>query len=156
MKTVFDELDLDLAWRRTKNDLQNGRVFVHAPLETELVDADESRWLNDLRQKIQNGYQPSSATFADIPKGNGAVRPGAMLSLEDRVVYAALIGALLPNINDGLIWSQGKVDFSYRLSGTLRRVDWFTNTFNAWTAFRNVSLERIDNGAVFVVTTDIT
>lgn len=156
MPFLIDLLDLDLAWRRTKSDLQSGRVFVHSPLEIELVEADLKPWLDRLRQKIQNSYQPESAVIADIPKGNGAVRPGAMLSLEDRVVYSALVGALLPTINNGLMWSQGIVDFSYRLSGTPRRVEWFTNTFNAWTAFRKASLEKIDKGATHVVITDIT
>jgi hypothetical protein len=86
MPFPVDQLDLDLAWRRTKSDLQNGRVFVHSPLEIELVEADLKPWLDRLRQKIQGGYYPDSAVLADIPKGNGAVRPGAMLSLEDRVV----------------------------------------------------------------------
>src|SRR5207237_415893 len=97
-----------------------------------------------------------SAVIADIPKGNGAVRPAALLNLEDRVVYAAAVGALLSAINLGLGWSQGKVDFSYRLSESVRRVEWFTNRFNGWSAFRKVSVERIDNGAAHVVLTDIT
>jgi hypothetical protein len=35
-------------------------------------------------------------------------------------------------------------------------VEWFTNTFNSWTAFRNASIERIEQGANYVVLTDIT
>ena len=111
MPFPVDKLNLDLAWRRVKGDLQTRRVFVHSPFEVELVEANLNEWLDRLREKIAAGYQPSSAAVADIPKGNGAVRPAALLTLEDRVVYAALVGAILSSINDGLRWSQGTVDF---------------------------------------------
>ena len=156
MPFPVDKLDLELAWRRVKSDLQTGRVFVHSPFEVELIEANLDEWLARLRDKISAGYQPSSAVVADIPKGNGAVRPAALLSLEDRVVYAALVGAILPSINGGLRWSQGTVDFSYRLSDSLRRVEWFTNVFNSWSAFRKKSIEKIDAGAAHIVLTDIT
>jgi hypothetical protein len=135
MPFPVNKLEVELAWRRVKSDLQTGRVFVHNPFEVELVEANLGEWLDRLRDKIAAGYRPSSAVVADIPKGNGAVRPAALLTLEDRVVYAALVGAILPSINDGLRWSQGTVDFSYRLSDSPRRVEWFTNFFNSWSAF---------------------
>ena len=150
-----EKLDLELAFSRTKADLPE-RYFVHSPLEIELVEVARNDWLNQLRKKVAEGYRPHSALIADIPKGNGAVRPGALLTLEDRVVYAAAVGAILPSINAGLRWSQGKVDFAYRLSETLRRVQWFTNPFYSWSAFRNASIERIEKGATYVVLTDIT
>ncbi|MDU3132917.1 MAG: reverse transcriptase domain-containing protein, partial [Bradyrhizobium sp.] len=156
MAFPVEKLDLELALKRVKSDLNTARSFIESPLEIELVDADQATWLSQLSEKIAAGYRPHSAVIADIPKGNGAVRPAALLNLEDRVVYAAAVGALLSAINLGLGWSQGKVDFSYRLSESVRRVEWFTNRFNGWSAFRKVSVERIDNGAAHVVLTDIT
>jgi hypothetical protein len=156
MSGLLDAFDLDLAWRRTKADLQNGRTFVHSPLEIELVEADLASWLQRLGEKVAANYQPHSVILADVPKGNGGVRPAAMLQVEDRVIYAAIVGALLPQINAALSWSQGTVDFSYRLSEVLRRVEWFTNRFNAWAAFRNASVSKIDDGASHAVITDIT
>ena len=156
MAFPVEKLDLELALKRVKSDLNTARSFIESPLEIELVDADQATWLSQLSEKIAAGYRPHSAVIADIPKGNGAVRPAALLNLEDRVVYAAAVGALLSAINLGLGWSQGKVDFSYRLSESVRRVEWFTNRFDGWSAFRKVSVERIDNGAAHVVLTDIT
>jgi hypothetical protein len=151
-----EKLDLELAFRRVKSDLKTARSFIESPLEIELVEADQAAWLKQLMETVAVGYRPHSAVIADIPKGNGAVRPAALLTLEDRVVYAAAVGALLPAINAGLGWSQGRVDFSYRLSESPRRVEWFTNRFNGWSAFRNASIRRIDEGAANVVLTDIT
>ena len=142
MPFQVDKLDLELAWRRAKNDLHTGRVFVHLPFEELLIEANKEEWLQRLSDSIAAGYRPRSALIADIPKGNGAVRPAALLCIEDRVVYAAAVGAILPSINAGLRWSQGTVDYSYRLSESPRRVDWFTNPFNIWSAFRRACIER--------------
>ena len=75
---------LALAWRRTKADIQANRAFVRTPYEIELVDQNTDEWLGHLSEKVAAGYRPGSAAIADVPKGNGAVRPGAVLSLEDR------------------------------------------------------------------------
>ena len=156
MDFPVEKLDLDLAWRRVKNDLQTGRVFVHTPYELQLIEVDQEQWLAHLQEKIALGYRPHSAVIADIPKGNGAVRPAALLCLEDRVVYAATVGAMLPSIGAGLRWSQGSVDFSYRLSESPRRVEWSISAFLGWSGFRNASVDRLDRGATHAVLTDIT
>ncbi|MFI4948539.1 MAG: reverse transcriptase domain-containing protein [Alphaproteobacteria bacterium] len=150
-------LDLALAWRRTKADLQSRRVFVETPYEIELVEENLEEWLEQLNQKIAAGYRPTSALIADVPKGNGAIRPGATLSLEDRTVYAAAVGALLPAIHSGLRWSQGRIDFSYQLSSNPNRVAWFTNIFAGWARFRKLQLDRIkEEERSYVVFTDLT
>ena len=92
--------DLPLAWRRTKADIQTNRVFVRTPYEIELVDENTDEWLRQLSEKVAAGYRPASAIIADIPKGNGGIRPGAILSLEDRTVYADIVGAFLPIISE--------------------------------------------------------
>jgi hypothetical protein len=76
MASLVDKLDLDLAWRRVKADVNDARSFVYYPLELELVEVDKESWLNQLRDKVAAGYRPHSAVITDIPKGNGAVRPG--------------------------------------------------------------------------------
>jgi hypothetical protein len=55
------KLDLELAWGRVKADLQAARSFVHSPFEIELVETAQDAWLNQLRDKIAEGYHPSSA-----------------------------------------------------------------------------------------------
>jgi hypothetical protein len=154
MTSPVPKLDLELAWRRVKND--TGRVFVDTPYERQLVEADQVEWLAELQGKIAKGYRPHSAIIADIPKGNGAVRPAALLSLEDQLVYAAAVGAMIPSIGAGLRQSQGTVDFSYRLSESPRRVEWSTRAFLGWSAFRKASTDRLDKGAPHAVLTDIT
>jgi hypothetical protein len=149
--------DLGLAWRRTKADIQANRVFVRTPYEIELVDQNTDEWLGHLSQKVAAGYRPSSANIADVPKGNGSVRPGTVLSLEDRTVYADIVGSLFPMISAGLRWSQGIVDFSYRLAAKPDRVNWFSNRFVGWTQFRRKQLDKLQNDdkTTHVVVTDL-
>src|SRR5690348_11390868 len=116
--------DLALAWRRTKVDLTTERVLVRTPYEIELIEANLDQWLGNLKKKVQEGYRPGSVSIADVPKGNGAIRPGAILSLEDRTIYADLVGALLPTIYAGLKWAQGTTDFAYQLTPNQNRVNW--------------------------------
>lgn len=150
--------DLALAWRRTKADIQTSRAFVRLPYEIELVDQENDEWLGQLAEKVSVGYRPSSANIADVPKGNGAVRPGAILSLEDKTVYADIVGSLFPMISSGLRWSQGIIDFSYQLAGQPDRVNWFSNRFIGWTQFRRKQLDKLQNDekARYLVVTDLT
>jgi hypothetical protein len=149
--------DLALAWRRTKADIQANRVFVRTPYEIELVDENTDEWLRQLSEKVAAGYRPASAIIADIPKGNGGIRPGAILSLEDRTVYADIVGSFLPIISEALRWSQGSIDFSYRLAAQPDRVNWFGNRFAGWTQFRRRQLAKIEEDKVtHVVVTDLT
>ncbi len=150
-------INLALAWRRTKADLQANRVFVRTPYEIELVEVNLDGWLDQLGQKTSADYHPSSAPMADVPKGNGAVRPAAILSLEDRTVYAALVGALSREIHSGLRWAQGTVDFSYQLSQNLSSVRWLQNRFLNWRQFRKVQIDKLAGGHVsHVVFSDLT
>lgn len=149
-------LDLRLAWQRVKWDITNSRAFVRNPYEIDLVEADLDGWLSNLTQEIENGFNPSAATIAEVPKGGGAVRPGALLNLEDKVVYAACVGTALPAIYSTLEWSQGEVDFSYQISKEHHRPEWMKSAFPAWASFRERSLQKIQQGATHVVVTDIT
>ena len=149
-------LDLQLAWHRVKSDIKTGRSFVSSTYEVELVEVDLGGWLNTLTQQVRDGFNPSAAAIAEIPKGGGAVRPGALLHLEDRVVYAACVGAALPAIYSALEWSQGEVDFAYQVTREHNRAEWLKGAFVAWASFRERSLSRIRDGASHVVVTDIT
>lgn len=148
-------LNLQSALSRVRLDHEERREFVERPHEFSLVGIDEDGWLQNLRAKIVTGFAPSAAIVADIPKGAGAVRPGALLTLEDRVVYAAAVAAALPQVFAALEWSQGNIDFAYLLNRPGART-WFKTQFNGWNQFRNKSLEHIRNGASYVVITDIT
>ncbi len=148
-------LDLELAWKRVKLDIPH-RVFVRNPFEVQLLEKDLSSYLNHLTEKIQKDrYYPKSMYVCDVPKGEDLLRPGSLLSVEDRIVYYACLGACLPHIYDTLKWSQGSVEFSYAMSNDFENAQWLENSFVSWEKFRTTSLEKIDASVSHVILTDI-
>jgi len=154
--SMIDLLDLELAWRRVKLDLPD-RVFVRHPYELELIETNLETWLESLRRKLtDNTYNPEKMLVCDVPKGAGLVRPGGHLTIADRVVYAACVGASLERIYDYLSSQDDKIDFSYRLNKkSSAEQNWLRDRFSGWRDFRLRSLERIDAGAEYVLIADI-
>ena len=154
-ETLADLLDLKLAWRRVEADIPD-RVFVCHPYEVKLIKLDLEGWLNSLHEHVRNDkYHPNPLVVCDAPKGNGLVRPGGHLSVDDRVIYAACVGACFPEIHQALSWSQGSIDFSYRLSIDSGEIEWLRNQFVGWKDFRVKSLSKIAEGISYVVFADI-
>src|SRR3989344_7277849 len=105
--------DLSLAWQRVKDDIKESRVFITAPYEVELVELDLKSWLDRILSEIKNRtYNPASAEIIDSPKPNYGIRPGSHLRLEDRVVYAALVGSFFDKLKERLSWST-QIDYSH-------------------------------------------
>lgn len=155
-ETIADLLNLDLAWSRVKADLAS-RVFVKHPYQVDLIELDLQGWLQSIRSDLQNGrYSPQPISSCDVPKENGAVRPGCIMSLSDQLVYTACIGACFGFIHRVVSWANEVVDFSFRFSNDQNAVGWLRNPFEGWQLFREKSLAKIkQQGIAYVVITDI-
>ena len=154
-KELAELLDLELAWKRVKLDIPD-RVFIRNPFEIKLLEGDLSDYLNDLNARIRNdAYNPKPANICDKPKGNGLIRPGSILSNEDRIIYYACLGACMPNIYETLKWSQGTVDFSYIIFNESENAKRLKKRFRGWKKFRTASIKKIETGISHVITTDI-
>lgn len=126
------------------------------PFELEILDSSKEAWLPLLIASIQEDtYSPDTATIVELPKARGLVRPIALMSLRDRVVYNASIQACFPNIFAELSWSQGSRDFAYSLRPPDRTPPWFKNAFRGWIAFRKASLSNLASPCVAVAITDV-
>lgn len=147
--------DLKLAWSRVKND-HNSRTFITHPFEINMIENDFENWIQILLQEFNDQkYSPSTLYICDIPKGNGLLRTGSHLSINDAVIYYALIGISMNKIYDCLQWSQGRVDFSYQLNPDYNHVDWTKNRFKCWNQFREKSIEAIEEDVNYVIIADI-
>jgi hypothetical protein len=148
-------LDYRLAWGRVKRDLDDHSVLSHT-LEEELIDLDVDGWLANVAPGLDAwGYTPSPAHICEMPKGEGVVRPVARLSIEDRVLYAALVGACIPAVESALAWENPHPDFSYRLRGNGLAVEWLFPAFLGWKNFASYTLGQIRAVAAYLVVTDI-
>ena len=154
-KAQAELLNLELAWKRVKLDIPD-RVFIRNPFEVKLIEADLANYLDDLNERIDNDtYHPKPAFICDVPKGGRLIRPGSVLSIEDRIIYYACLSACMPNLYETLKWAQGTVDCSYEISHEFENVKWLKKRFICWDNFRAASLTKIDTSISHVIMTDI-
>lgn len=154
--TLADLLDFQKAWSRVKRDQSQDTVFVPHPLMPELVDTDSASWLSALRDDVSTGdYAPKSCSICAVPKPNGATRPGGILSLRDQTMYAALVHATRPAVQELVDWGSPPPDFGYRLKTDLEDKDWFQPYFPLWKAFDSKSVDYVKEGLEWVVVADI-
>ena len=108
-QAIIDSLDLEAAIQNlTRNDLIPPRP------EDKVAGQLGARFLEGLRLDIERGtYDPHPAYFVAAPKSTVATRPAALMSLDDRVVFTAMVGALGSRIesyllgNDLVFWPRG-------------------------------------------------
>lgn len=76
-----DELDLDLAWRKTKRDFgHHMNSFVSTPYVIDILDRRQDQWLADLRERLadevegggtaHSQYEPRAPRIIDVPSPN--------------------------------------------------------------------------------------
>jgi hypothetical protein len=151
---LADALNLELAWSRLMFDRPE-RCFVSHPFLLDLIEIDLSHWLATIRRRVVEGYVPSPCATAQCPKGNWQVRPGAILALDDEVVFKALVGRYLGGIGRELDATQGDPDVAYQLASGTNRREWVKRGFPVWRQFREKSNELLATGAAYVLFADI-
>jgi len=121
-----DELDLDLAWRKTKRDFGHYmNSFVSTPYVIDILDRRQDQWLANLRERLadendvveteDSQYEPRATRIIDVPKSQYHLRPASVLYIEDAVVYSALMLMLYDDIRESISWSAGSRRFSHIL-----------------------------------------
>ena len=99
---LAERLDLKLAWKRVKEDLKD-QSFIDHPYVIVLIESDLDNWLDALREKIAaDEYNPRRSGIIDIPKPNWHLRPGNILTIEDNVIYSALLLDSIEKIKEGV------------------------------------------------------
>lgn len=151
---MADRLNLDLAWKRVKEDFKQ-ESFYNYPFAERVIDSNLHGWLDLLKGKLQNeDYHPSSSETFDIPKKNWHIRPGGVLLLEDSVVYSALVYDALKPIYKELHWSAKKHRFSNILKSPADSQDWFEFNMRNWNKYTDTILKEAKNSK-FVVQFDV-
>ena len=149
------ELNLELAWRRVKWDLRN-RAFVTHAYHEELIESALNEWLEQLRESAASQpYSAKPCEICSVPKPGFHIRPGALLALEDHVVYCAVLQEMYPKIREQMMRRKEPNDYAYLLAGP-DDIPWFQQPpFRGWRKFQSTSLERIEEGRNVVLFADI-
>ena len=155
-------LNFKLAYERVVDELddqsRSGRAFVPNVFERELAEVDLSQWLEALEKEVRSGaFTPGPMSICPAPKGGHLVRPGARMSLRDRVVYTAVVGAIVPKFVAVAAWSQRKVDFAPLFHATQpTKRNWLVRPYLGWKLWSEGSGTRVRKTSVkWVVVADI-
>jgi hypothetical protein len=90
---LADLLDFEVAWARSRAEIAR----TAGPYELPLIEYDLASWLSELEYQVRtDAYSPVPIEITELPKAQGIVRPLAVMTPADRVVYAALVSASLP------------------------------------------------------------
>jgi hypothetical protein len=154
MPIDFSLQELQVAWKRLKLDRRK-RVFVQHPYLIGWIESILDDWLGEVRRRLATGYSPHPSLVCNVPKGSGFVRPGTVLHSMDEVVLNAALGRLHKNLWTVLAPSQGTVDIAYQLQDPSSGIPWIKADLTVWKSFRKKSLAELDNGAQYVLITDI-
>lgn len=154
---TMDNVTTARAIRTVTSDVQNSN-FVQFPYEMEIFNSNSHAIVEIIKSKLADStYLPTSSQQAEIPKGNGAVRPGTLITIKDQLAYALLLEDIFSDIHLKLLASQGVIDFGYQLYSSASSHKWFQDWFNCWDSWKIDSLNKISqDGYQFIVMTDIT
>lgn len=85
--------------------------------EDRVLGETSKRFSEDLRNRVERGrYDPTPISTVFVPKRGLTTRPAALMTLDDRVVFEALVGTLRARIDstlmgDGIVmWPRGDAD----------------------------------------------
>lgn len=155
--SIEERLNLDLAWRRTKQ-YRPERSFVVHPFLNRWIEQDLASWLQSIKRRLGSGYSPREGAACFVPKPKGMLRKGIVLDLRDEVVYTALLGEFFRAIWGKVAWSQGGPDMAYKMvepSGEGAPVEWIEDRLNNWREWTKKSLQLLKQGKRYVLFADI-
>jgi len=147
------KLDFELAWKRVKNDLKEN-CFCNNPYINNIIDYNSIDYFKNLDDNITN-YKPTIPPIIDVPKKDWHIRPACMLTIDDQVVYSAILLYNIKKIKNALKWSVNKKRFSYILKNNQNTEFWLDyGWWNFWTKFNDKSI-KLAKKYDYVLITDI-
>ncbi|MEA2711993.1 MAG: hypothetical protein QOF78_4594 [Phycisphaerales bacterium] len=130
------------------------RIFVRLPSATKLMSARKQVLISEIESAFGAGeYSPEDMSICEVPKPNAAHRPGALLTMRDRVAYATIVSRLLPSI-DTVLAKTKLIDLGNQRNGKKADAELFHKFFQNWKAFATKSVENANRYA-FVVICDV-
>lgn len=154
MLETLSSLDWELAWRRVKADIISGRVFAVRPFEVALIEVDLKGWLDSLADDVrERRYAPDATSLCQVPKIQGPPRMVGLLTMRDRVVYAACVGACLRAILS-VLSRPGDVNAAIELTTDPRDVRWVERK-RISLHYKKAARERIQAGTYYIAKGDI-
>lgn len=152
-----EDLNLSLAWRKTKRDYSHYmNSFISSPYIIDILERKKESWLDELRQTLESGdFDPRSPRIIDVPKGDYHLRPASVLHPEDLVVYSALILEVFDELRSSIEWSAGDCRYSHILREDIEDSNqWDEFEKPHWTAMQEKKIDLAEENE-YVLETDV-
>src|ERR1043166_3248389 len=155
LELVYDPENLSRAWRwiLSNPDAAYKNLFRSAYLNYSVADAS---LLDDLRDRLHRGvYEPEAACKIYQPKPSGLLRQMTLLTIEDQVVYQAMINVIADRLRPRVQSRYNNEVFGHVLAkpdGT-----WFDQKWqNSYARFNAAARKAHADGFVYAAHFDLT
>lgn len=155
LKDAYDLSNLERAWRwiRSNPDSEYKSYFRESYSQFALAD---SAFLSDLAKRLKRGtYQPTHACKIFYPKRSGILRPYTLLTVEDQIVYQALVNIIAERLYPRVKARYLTETFGHLYAG--KSSVWFYRKWSdAYASFNKSAREAFNSGLSFTASFDLT
>lgn len=152
---AFDLSNLHRAWRWTLTN--TGSLYKnHFRQIYEAYSVADGKLLEDLRQRLKRGiYEPTDACKIYLPKKSGILRPYTLLSIEDQIVYQALVNVVAERLYPSARQRYYKETFGHLYAGKTSKF-FYRRWQTGYRKFGSAIREAYNKGFVYRAFFDLT
>jgi len=109
-KKLYDINLLKRGWHLARNDARDDFIFDAFRYNDFAINLEEN--IQSISLALEKGqYHPNPLLTIDVPKSTLSVRPGSVISIEDRIILFSIVDLIVPVLDEKL----PKNVYSYRL-----------------------------------------
>jgi len=155
LKLVYDLTNLDRAWRWILSNPDAAYKGYFRSLYSNYGVAS-AELLRDLSERLRRGvYEPAPSCKLFLPKPSGVLRPFSLLTVEDQVVYQALVNVVAERLHPRVRHRYRNEVFGHLYTG--RHGTWFYQKWqDSYAAFNTAAREAFAAGFHFAAKFDLT
>jgi len=155
LEEAFDRPNLERAWRWIKSNPDAGYKNYCRCAYSRYALADAAL-LDQLENRLSRGiYEPTHACKLLHPKKSGILRPYTLLTVEDQIVYQAMVNVIAERLAPRVRHQYLMVTFGHMYAG--HASDWFYKPWKTgYSAFNDASRNSFKRGLTFTASFDLT
>jgi hypothetical protein len=152
---VYRRANLERAWRWIKSNPDAGYKNYCGSAYSRYALSDTSL-LDKLRDELLRGiYEPAHAAKVMLPKKSGILRPYTILTVEDQIVYQAMVNVIAERLAPKVRSQYLQVSFGHMYAGRTRA--WFYKSWQkGYSAFNAAARNAFERGLTFGASFDLT
>src|SRR6266852_827632 len=152
---AFRRGNLERAWGWIKSNPDANYKSYCGQAYSRFALADASL-LDELKDELGRGiFEPTHATKVLLPKKSGILRPYTILTVEDQIVYQAMVNVVADRLGPKMRGQYLQVSFGHMFAG--KSSTWFYKPWKqGYTAFNQASRDAFKRGLKFTASFDLT